>query len=521
MTPAVIFYSTSDIISGILTVYAARILGDFADAVFNLDFSYGISSFWKLLISIGISVVGVPIISMIGELLMFRNALKHDRLVYRRFLDQTYASAMKISEGEIQYRLEQDAIDLRCYWVDLLVKFISIPLTVVYLLYNSIQISPLFTIIVFAISLIKLTVPMAVKKIASKYDKETREYRSSVRALETEITKKPHIVKLYGLSESLIERLDKLYKNYYKTVFCKSSKYNTLADSVLSFLDIFCILLILFVGAIMVSNDIISTGAVAAMAGYFSVFNTIISNFDYIIRKTPIIKNLSDRLKVFYNDTEIKYDSATNCFAGIEAKSLCIEANSLCFDYDNNNAFNNLSFTIHNGDKVAVVGENGSGKSTLIKILCGLLKKYKGSIKINGYELNELPIENWRREFAYVEQEPYLFEGSVKENILLGNLSATDESITAIMKELGINQLADRRISTNENVLSGGEKQRISIARALLKGTDLLILDEPSNNLDENSLSWLNNFISKSSKTIIYITHDKNIVRANNYVIQL
>lgn len=511
MTPALMIYSINSILSGGLTVYTASILGQFADAVFDLDFSYGISSFLKLSISIGVTVFVLPIISMIGELSMFRNALRHDRLVYGRFLDKTYESIMKIDDGEVQYHLEQDTIDFRCYWVDLWVKFLSIPSTLLYLLYNALQISYLFTIIVFSISLVKLTVPMIVKKIQAKYDKQIREYKTSVRAFETEITKKPHIVKFYGLSNSLIEKLDNLYKKYYKTVFCKNIKYNTIADSILSFLDTFCILAILFIGAAMVSNESITTGAVAAMVGYFSVFNNVFSNMDYIIRKIPILNNLSNRMIVLYDDVEKQ--------SGIEIQKMStIKAENLSFSYDSKNVFTRLNFSINNGEKIAIIGKNGSGKSTLIKLLCGLLKGYRGSLKINGYEFNELSIEKWREKFAYVEQDPYLFEGSVKENILLGNFDATEEIVIKIMDQLGIGYLTDRVISTNKKELSGGEKQRIAIARALLKNTDLLILDEPSNNLDKDSIAWLRDFISKSDKTIIYITHDRNIMSFSSVI---
>lgn len=326
MTPALMIYSINSILSGGLTVYTASILGQFADAVFNLDFSYGISSFLKLAISIGVTVFVLPIINMIGELSMFRNALRHDRLVYGRFLDKTYESIITIDEGEVQYRLEQDAIDFRFYWVDLRVKFLCIPTTLIYLLYNALQISYLFTVIVFAISLIKLTVPMVVKKIQAKYDRQAREYKTSVRAFETEITKKPYIVKIYGLSNSLSEILDNLYKKYYKTVFCKNIKYNTIADSILSFLDTFCILAILFIGATMVSNESITTGAVAAMVGYFSVFNNVFSNMDYIIRKIPILNNLSNRMIVLYDDAEKQ--------SGIEIQKMStIKAENLSFSY--------------------------------------------------------------------------------------------------------------------------------------------------------------------------------------------
>lgn len=502
MMPAVVLYFLRDMAGGLLTVYSAGILGDFADAVLELDLSYGIMNFWKLLVSIGASVLIVPAVGMLGEVLMFKNALRHDRMVYGRFFDKTYEAAMKIDAGEVQYRLEKDVNDFRCYWVDLWVRILALPFTLAYLLFHALQISPLFTVIVFIISLVKLAVPMAVKKMQAKYDKETREYQSRVRAFETEITTKPHIIKLYGLSTALTARLDNLFKKYYTTIFRKSVCYNAVSDSILSFLDTFCILAVLFVGAIMVSNGSISPGAVAAMVGYFSVFNTLVSYMDDIIRKIPIMNHLSERMKLFYEEPEEQ--------EGVEVGRVSvIEARKLSFQYGDKTVLDHLDFSICAGEKAAIIGANGSGKSTLVKLLCGLLKGYKGSLKINGCELNQLSMDKWRSQFAYVAQEPYLFEGSIKENIFLGNMSATEETVLEIMNQLGISHLADRTVSANEKALSGGEKQRISIARALLRDADILFFDEPQNYLDRDSVIWLNDFISRTGKIVLYITHDK------------
>lgn len=91
--------------------------------------------------------------------------------------------------------------------------------------------------------------------------------------------------------------------------------------------------------------------------------------------------------------------------------------------------------------------------------------------------------------------DPFLFSGSIKENICIGNMSATDEDINTIMDKVGISYLTKYNVFTKQNALSGGEKQKISIARALLMNTPFLLLDEPNNNLDSKSVDWLISFI--------------------------
>lgn len=197
-----------------------------------------------------------------------------------------------------------------------------------------------------------------------------------------------------------------------------------------------------------------------------------------------------------------------------------IRAEGLSFSYGDKKAIDGLCFSIRQGDKAAICGRNGSGKSTLVKILGGALREYQGSIRLGGEELGNLP-ESWRRQLAFVEQDPYLFGGTIRQNVHLGNPAADSQQVETVMAELGIGYLADREVSLIGDTLSGGERQRVSLARALLKDTPFLIFDEPSNNLDEKTVEWLRGYIAKSSKTILYISHDPDLIKVADKKITL
>ena len=122
MLPNTIVYTIGDLLESLLVVYSSSVLGNFADAVFNLDFQSGITNFWHLLISVLINILIIPLIGMGGEVTMFSNALCHDRYVMGRSLDKTYRSAMSIDAGKAQSRLEDDPTELRCDWVDIIEK---------------------------------------------------------------------------------------------------------------------------------------------------------------------------------------------------------------------------------------------------------------------------------------------------------------------------------------------------------------------------------------------------------------
>ena len=195
---------------------------------------------------------------------------------------------------------------------------------------------------------------------------------------------------------------------------------------------------------------------------------------------------------------EILYTDEEN-IAGENINNMrIIEASNISFSFENKRIFSDISFSIGKGEKTAVTGENGSGKSTLIRILCGLLKDYKGSIKINGDELNSISMEKWRDCFTFVTQDPYLFEGTVIENINIGNPAADMAAVLDIMDMLGIKYIADSEVLFNDKTLSGG--------------TDLIMFDEPSNNLDRETSEWLCNFIMNSTKTLLFISHDSKLI---------
>ena len=514
MLPALVFGAAGDIIEKLLTVYTAMVLGSFADAVFVLNFDMGLSKIRQLALCLLAALVIGPVLGTARELLHFSNSLKHDRFVSARYLDKTYLNGISFPEGEVQYRLEQDPIDLRCRWLEIARKCAVLIMVLPYLVYRAAGISVPYACLVAAISLIKLAVPGTVKKLEAKYDKQEREYRTDVRAYETEIMRCPHMVKLYGLFEALVNQLDRSFADYCKKLLYKSVRCTVIADSIAVFLDTFCFMLILFAGTVMIAQGRLEPGGMVSMMALFPIWNTLIGYIGFIIRKAPILDHITERVAVLYGGTEDTSGKSIGTAADIQAEALS-------FSYEDKEIINCLDFNINQGDKICICGKNGSGKSTLIKILCGVLEQYQGSIKLNGEELGSIAVKDLRRQLAVVEQDPFLFAGTIRQNIHLGNPDADDKKVKEVMDELKIGYLADREVSAVRNELSGGEKQRVSLARALLKNASLLIFDEPSNNIDEKTEQWLCEFIQKSPKTIIFVSHDDQLLRIADKKIQL
>ena len=226
-------------------------------------------------------------------------------------------------------------------------------------------------------------------------------------------------------------------------------------------------------------------------------------------------------MKVLYADLETSSGKEITQITAIQAEDLSYTYAIHNDAHESKSAFIHLNFAIHKGEKIAICGKNGSGKTTLIKIIASLLHDYSGTLCINGLDFHDISYHSFRKLIANAPQTPFLFKGTVKENIILSNEWEDTEKADQIMRQLHIEHLADRQVSMANNNLSGGEKQKISIARCLFRDTDVLILDEPTNTLDVQTLDWMHNFIENTDKTLLYISHDEAFTALADNIIRL
>ena len=172
-----------------------------------------------------------------------------------------------------------------------------------------------------------------------------------------------------------------------------------------------------------------------------------------------------------------------------------------------------LNFQIPANHNVALVGQSGAGKTSLMNVILGFLP-YEGSLKINGQELRESNLADWRKHIAWVGQNPLLLQGTIKENLLLGNIQANDEEINQALIRSQAKEFTDKlglhhEIKDGGLGISVGQAQRLAIARALLRKGDLLLLDEPTASLDAQSENLVLQALNEASQhqTTLMITH--------------
>ena len=195
-----------------------------------------------------------------------------------------------------------------------------------------------------------------------------------------------------------------------------------------------------------------------------------------------------------------------------------IEFNNVSFTYPDNPmiALRNVSFKIKAGERVAIIGRVGSGKSTIQKLILGLFRPTEGSVRIDGIDLNQIDPAELRRHVGYVQQDSVLFYGTLRQNITMGAPFAHDASVAAAAELAGLSEFInshpqgfDMIIGERGESLSGGQRKAVTIARALLNAPPILLLDEPTSNMDNTTETQIKQMLGNvmQGKTMLLITH--------------
>ena len=209
-----------------------------------------------------------------------------------------------------------------------------------------------------------------------------------------------------------------------------------------------------------------------------------------------------------------------------------IEFDQVSFNYPQQdaNVLNNVSFSIQPGEKVAIIGRIGAGKSTIARLLLGLYQPCQGGVRIDGISLGQIHTADLRRNIGCVTQDNQLFYGSIRENITLGAPYIDDEAIVRAVEFAGVNSFTDvdpqgleRQVGEGGRFLSGGQRQAVAIARAVLMAPPVLVMDEPSSQLDNRAeLEFLKQLQSLDKKrTLVLITHKTSMLEAVDRLIVL
>ena len=338
-----------------------------------------------------------------------------------------------------------------------------------------------------------------IRKIQVKKGESTSLMIESISGFET--------VKGMHIESNIKEKFEKRYVKYLKDVF-KFQDLFFLQNLFKEIIDNIGFIIITLIGCLLVINDSMNIGRLLTFTSLLVYFLDPIKN---IINLDTMIKEAKNALKRILDI--ITYEDEKNGLVG----NFCngdIEFKNLDFSFNNRDyILKNINLKIKKGSKVMVVGKSGSGKSTLFKILMGFYKSKNNKVFINDIDLNNYDINTLNNNVFYLGQNEILFNDTLYNNLVFGNSKSS--KILDVSKICFVDELLDSNLGYNMMIeengfnLSGGEKQRIILARALLKKFNILIIDEGLSQVDVNmERKILKNVFDKfKDKTIIFISH--------------
>ena len=300
-----------------------------------------------------------------------------------------------------------------------------------------------------------------------------------------------NVVKAYnGKKES-----DKKFDEYNQKV-CeanrKSQFLSGIMQPIMNFIGNFGYVAVCIVGELLTMNNIISFGVIIAFITYVRLFTNPLSQIAQSMTSLQSTAAASERVFEFLDEKEMADQAKINKTLDKNNVKGKIEFDNVVFQYDNNDkpTIKNFTATAEPGQKIAIVGPTGAGKTTMVNLLMKFYDINSGDIRIDGVSTKELSRENIHSLFTMVLQDTWLFEGTVKENIIYNQENVSDERVKEVCKEVGLDHFIrtlpkgyDSYLSENDSV-SAGQRQLLTIARGMIQDSPFLILDEATSNVD-------------------------------------
>ena len=417
--------------------------------------------------------------------------MRYDVFQHLQKLSDSYFNETKV--GQIMARITSDLFDItefshHCpeeYFIGLIKIIVSFAILV--------RLNTLLTVILF------LSIPLMIV-FASKYNRRMRkgfkEQKHHIGVLNADIEDSLLGVKVVKSFANEDVEIEKFQKGNKKFLDIKSETYSSMAgfNTITKAFDgIMYIIVVLFGGLFLVEGKMSSGDIVAFILYVQTLLTTVRRIVEFTEQFQRGMTGIERFTEIMDQDIEIFDDDDAVDLENVKGK---IEIKDVSFKYNNNseNVLNNISFTINPGQKVALVGPSGGGKTTLCNLIPRFYDVEDGEILVEGIDVRKIKLQSLRSNIGMVQQDVYLFSGTVRENILYGKPDATEQEVIDAAKAAGAYDFImnlengfDTYVGERGVMLSGGQKQRISIARVFLKNPPILILDEATSALDNKS----------------------------------
>ncbi len=395
----------------------------------------------------------------------------------------------KVTHGEVLSRVTNDVDAINQNLNQILSQVITSATTLIGILIMMLSISPVMTLVSLIVIPISLILIALVVRKSQGYFKSQQEYLGKTNGHIEEIYSGHNIMKVFNGEEKAINEFEDLNESLYTSAW-KSQFLSGMMMPIMQFVGNLGYVVVAIMGGYLTIKKSIEVGDILSFIQYVRQFNQPIAQTAQIANVMQATAAAAERVYEFLEEEEEIEDVANPVKTdSIEGE---VEFRNVHFGYDENKIIiNDFSVDVKPGQRVAIVGPTGAGKTTIVKLLMRFYELNSGSILVDGHDIKEFTRDELRRVFGMVLQDTWLFNGSIMENIRYGNLNATKQEVINASKLAHahhfirtLNDGYNTEINEEGSNISQGQKQLLTIARAILSDPKILILDEATSSVD-------------------------------------
>lgn len=380
-------------------------------------------------------------------------------------------------------------------------------------------------IIAISVGVVQLGLAFFSGRVVFKFNHKTQTKLSYLTEVVSEVMNHISLIKVFLTEKSEQERAQNLSSDYYQTSFKAQVVTNTFTY-LSQFVTLLGSLFTIIAGGIMVTQNVISKGEWVAYFMFYYYMSQYLAMFPYYWDELKGLQGTVNRLSNISSQSEENVDVGIALLNNENA----ISFEQVSFGYGEKTVLENISFSIPETGITALVGKNGVGKSTIMDLIEGFYSPNSGKITYGQHNVADFKLSDWRKNFAWVPQNIRLTEKTIRENLLYGcTKNYSDDEIIFHCQKVGLGDFItelplglDTKVEEFGENFSGGERQKIMIVRAILRGAKYLILDEHSSNLDTESSSKIAELLFElaKEKAVILVSHKMSYVsQADNILV--
>lgn len=368
-------------------------------------------------------------------------------------------------------------------------------------------------------SVIGFSFMMIIMKQSQKYFKQQQTELGQINGLIEEVYTGHNVVKVYNGSREAKDAFENSNRSLYSSAW-KSQFLSGLMMPLMNFVGNFGYVAVCVVGAALAMKGTITFGVIVAFMLYIRLFTQPLSQIAQAMNNLQRTAAASERVFEFLDEEELENESEKkNVLTDVKGT---VEFRHVRFGYTPNKpVINNFSAKIDAGQKVAIVGPTGAGKTTMVNLLMRFYETDGGEILIDGVPVNQVPRENVHAQFSMVLQDTWIFEGTIRENIIYSKQGVTEDDVINACKTVGLHHFIMTlpkgydTILNDKASLSEGQKQLITIARAMIQNAPLLILDEATSSVDTRTERMVQTAMDQLTKgrTSFVIAHRLSTIK--------